>query len=71
MGNGVEMRGDDGICRSFLRYIGLENRLRADHPLWVIREVANTALKSLSGEFAKLYSPIGRKSIPPERRMRA
>jgi Transposase domain (DUF772) len=37
----------------------------------VIREVANTALKALGGEFAALYSPIGRGSIPPERLMRA
>jgi transposase len=37
----------------------------------MIREIANTALKSLSSEFAKLYSPIGRESIPPERLIRA
>jgi hypothetical protein len=35
----------------------------------VIREIANAALKSLSGEFAKLYSPICQASIPPERLM--
>ena len=29
------------------------------------------ALHALSGEFAKLYSPIGRVSIPPERLLRA
>jgi hypothetical protein len=37
----------------------------------VIRAIANTALKSLSGEFQKLYSPLGRESIPPERLLRA
>ena len=37
----------------------------------VIREIANAALAALSGEFAELYSPIGRGSIPPERLMRA
>jgi hypothetical protein len=68
---GVTMRGDDGICGSRFSYIELQKRLRADHPLRVIREVANTALKALTGEFAKLYSPIGRQSIPPERLMRA
>src|ERR1700748_3121737 len=65
------MRGDDGICGSLFSYIDLEKRVRADHPLRVIRQIANAALKSLSGEFAKLYSPIGRESIPPERLMRA
>ena len=68
---GAAMRGDDGICGSLFSYIDLEKRVRADHPLRVIRPIANAALNSLSGEFAKLYSPIGRESIPPERLMRA
>src|ERR1700755_3313747 len=68
---GVTMRGDDGVCGSLFSYIDLEKRVRLDHPLRVIRQIANAALKSLSGEFAKLYSPIGRESIPPERLMRA
>ncbi len=59
---GVTMRGDDGVCGNLFSYIDLEQRVRADHPLRVIREVANTALRALSGEFAKLYSPIGRES---------
>ena len=66
---GETMRGDDSICGKLFSYIDLEKRVRADHPLRVTREVANTALKSLTGEFAKLYSPIGRESIPPERLM--
>ena len=33
--------------------------------------VKQSALKSLSGEFEKPYSPLGRESIPPERLMRA
>jgi hypothetical protein len=65
------MRGDDAICGSLFSYIDLEKRIRADHPLRVIRAIANAALKSLSVEFHKLYSPLGRESIPPERLMRA
>ena len=65
------MRGDDGICGSLFSYTDLEKRVRADHPLRAIRQIVNAALKSLSGEFDKLYSPIGRESIPPERLMRA
>src|SRR5215470_20431573 len=68
---GVAMRGNDEICGRLFSYIDLEKRVRRDHPLRVIRQIANTALKSLSGEFQKLYSPIGRESIPPERLMRA
>ncbi len=37
----------------------------------MIRAIANTALKSLSRDFAALYSPIGRELIPPERLLRA
>jgi hypothetical protein len=62
---GATMRGDDRICVVFSAIF------RADHPLRVIRQIANAALNSLSGEFQKLYSPIGRESIPPERLMRA
>jgi transposase len=65
------MRGGDAICGSLFSYIDLEKRIRADHPLRVIRAIANAALQSLSGEFEKLYSPLGRESIPPERLMRA
>jgi transposase len=65
------MRGDDAICGKLFSYIDLEKRIRADHPLRVIRAIANAALKSLSGEFQKLYSPLGRESIPPERLLRA
>jgi hypothetical protein len=68
---GVIMRGDDAICGSLFNYVDLEKRIRADHPLRVIRAIANTALKSLAGEFQNLYSPLGRESIPPERLMRA
>ncbi|HEV2187178.1 MAG TPA: IS5 family transposase [Stellaceae bacterium] len=65
------MRGDDEICGSLFSYIDLENRVRSDHPLRVIRKIVNAALAALSGEFGRLYSPIGRGSIPPERLMRA
>ena len=33
--------------------------------------MANRALKELSPEFNKMYSPIGRESIPPEKLIRA
>ncbi len=65
------MRGNDEICCSLLSYIDLEKRVRGDHPLRLICEVANAALATLSGAFEPLYSPIGRSSIPPERLMRA
>jgi hypothetical protein len=37
----------------------LRSGFRAYHPLRVVRQIANAVLISLSGECAKLYSPIG------------
>ena len=67
----MAMRGDDEICGSLFSYIGLEDRVRADHPLRPIREIANAALTTLSGDFAVLYSGLGRPSVPPEKLLRA
>jgi len=37
----------------------------------MIRVVVNAALLEMSAEFAALYPPTGRDSIPPERLLRA
>jgi hypothetical protein len=60
----------EGICGSLFSYTDFETRVRADHPLRVIRQIVNGALQALSGAFDPLYSPIGRVSIPPEWLMR-
>ncbi len=65
------MRGDDEISGSLFSYIDLETRVRADHLLQVIRPIANTALASLSRDFAALYSGLGRPPVPPEKLLRA
>jgi transposase len=65
------MRGNDTVRGSLFSYVDLEKRIRADHPLRVIRGIVNTTLTALSGEFDVLYSPHGRESIPPERLLRA
>lgn len=44
--------------------------MRRDHPQRAIRTIVNEALSALEREFAALYSPIGRPSIPPERLLR-
>jgi hypothetical protein len=50
------MRGDDAICGSLFSYIGLEKRIRADHPLRMIRAIAmrrsNRRLASFKALFA-------------------
>jgi len=65
------MRGDDEKSGSFFSYIDLEARVRADHPLRPIREIANAALATLSTDFAALYPGLGRPSIAPEKLLRA
>lgn len=65
------MRGTDKRSGELFSYVDLEQRVRKDHPLRPIREMANTALAVLSGDFAALYSGMGRPSIPPEKLLRA
>jgi transposase len=67
----VMMRGTDKRSGELFSYVDLEQRVRTDHPLRVIREVVSTALAALSGDFAGLYSGMGRPSIPPEMLLRA
>ncbi len=52
-------------------YGSLEERIPADHPLRPIRAMVDEALKELNGRFDEIYGDEGRKSIPPERLLRA
>lgn len=65
------MRGSDSRTGELFSYIDLEARVRQKHPLRAIRGIVNEALSALAGDFAALYSPIGRPSIPPEKLLRA
>lgn len=65
------MRGSDERSGSLFSYVDLERRVPKDHPLRPIRELVNEALSELSGDFAVLYAPLGRPSIPPEKLLRA
>lgn len=65
------MRGSDDRSGELFSYVDLEARVRRDHPLRAIRVVVNEALVALEREFAALYSPLGRPSIPPEKLLRA
>ena len=66
------MRGSDVRSGSLFSYVDLEARVRRDHPLRVIGEIANAALASLNEDLEALYPRrLGRPSIPPERLLRA
>jgi transposase len=65
------MRGSDQRSGELFSYVDLEKRVRLDHPLRAIRVLTDSALETLSGDFAALYSGLGRPSIAPEMLLRA
>ena len=65
------MRGDDTQPASLFSYVHLEDRIPTDHPLRVIRTLIDPMLAALSPRFDAMYSPHGRRSIAPEKLLRA
>ena len=65
------MRGEDRESGALFSYVSCEARVPADHPLRPIRAIVDEALEVLAPTFERLYSKIGRPSIPPEKLMRA
>jgi transposase len=65
------MRGSDKRPGELFSYVDLEQRVRPDHPLRAIRALTDSALAALSGNFAAVYSGLGRPSIAPEMLLRA
>jgi transposase len=65
------MRGEDLQQHELFSYGSLEERVPADHPLRAIRLMVDEALKNMSGRFDEIYGEEGRRSIPPERLLRA
>ena len=65
------MRGPDDQTHDMFSYLSPETRVRPDHPLRAIRRMTDDVFTELSPRFARLYSDIGRPSIPPEQLLRA
>lgn len=65
------MRGEDHQQDQLFSYGSMEERIPASHPLRPIREMVDRALQEMSGRFDEIYGEDGRKSIPPERLLRA
>src|ERR1700712_1063245 len=66
------MRGSDQRSGSLFSYVDLEARVRCDHPLRVIRQIADEALAVLNKDLSALYAArLGRPSIAPEMLLRA
>jgi transposase len=65
------MRGHDRPQTTMLTLVNPEQRVPADHPIRLIKSLAEIALKELSPLFEQMYSEVGRPSIPPERLLKA
>ena len=65
------MRGRRDPQETMLAIVDLEGRVSRDHPLRAIKAGAWEALERLSGEFDRMYSKVGRASVPPERLLKA
>src|ERR1700744_5017257 len=65
------MRGEDIQQSELFSYGSLEDRVPANHPLRAIRRMVDEALREMSTRFEEIYPEDGRRSIPPERLLRA
>lgn len=65
------MRGEDIQQDELFSYGSLDERVPAKHPLRAIRLMVDEALKQMSQRFDEIYGDEGRRSIPPERLLRA
>ena len=65
------MRGEGRRQRAMLTVVNLEQRVAPNHSLRRIKPVAESALARLSKTFDRMYSAVGRPSIPPERLLKA
>ena len=65
------MRGPDEQTAHMFSYVSPDARVRADHPLRAIRLMTDQVLRELSPRFDRMYSDMGRPSIPPEQLLRA
>lgn len=65
------MRGHDRPQATMLTLVNPEQRVPVNHPIRLIKALAEVALKELSPLFEQMYSEVGRPSIPPERLLKA
>src|ERR1700680_3074721 len=54
-----------------LTLVNPEQRVPSNHPIRLIKSLAEVALKELSPLFEQMYSEVGRPSVPPERQLKA
>src|SRR2546428_4859544 len=67
----MRMRGTDHQQSGMFSYISAERRVATDHPLRAIRAMVDVALRKMGRQFEATYAKVGRRSIPPEKLLRA
>jgi transposase len=65
------MRGKPEQQLAMLSSLSTEDLIPKDHPIRRIRKVVDEVLGELDGDFAAMYSRIGRPSVPPEQLLKA
>jgi transposase len=65
------LRTKDTKQQVFFSYKSIEDRIPENHPIRALKILVDEALAKLSDDFDRLYSHIGRPSIPPEQLLRA
>jgi len=65
------MRGSDLNQSAMYSYLSAEERVPAEHPLRKVQEMCDRALATLWPRFSPLYSALGRRSVAPEKLLRA
>ena len=65
------MRSADSKQQVFFSFKSIEDRIPQDHPIRPLKRLVDEALHRLSRDFDRLYSKVGRPSIPPEQLLRA
>ena len=65
------MRGADTKQGAMFTLLSPEKRVPPKHPLRIVKQLADEALKRLSVLFEGMYSHTGRPSIPPERLLKS
>ena len=63
------MRGRHEEQEVMVAHVDMEGRVPKDHPLRIIKAVAYEALKRLSPELDRMYSRVGRASVPQTPRL--
>lgn len=65
------MRGIDDPQGFMFSYLSPEQRVPREHPIRIIKEQVDTVLRRMTRIFDRMYSKVGRPSVPPERLLKA